>query len=1160
MNNLACVRGILKGATALTDSQLNDIIKDVRAKKRQAVKANNGVQGPQIAAEIAARNAERLRIEAAKQRANAANNAIKQRVMLDQRALYADKKSPNGNIPTWAEAMATGSNKNAPGARESATAKQQGYIGKYTGGLVYDLEKAGLIDYVATRLRDLVNPGAWGKGALDDKITIELHELSKENGQPGKTKSPEAKKIADIIYKWQETARADLNRLGAYIGKIPGYIVSQTHDMVRIGRAGFDAWRAVAERVFGNDRTYENLKLTGDATKDAAIKTEFWRQVHNQLSQGEFFRVGDESGFKGPANLAKKLSQHRTLHPNSAELWIEYNDQFGTSSLMEAVFGGLMRNGKAAGLMEKFGTNPKAQFFNMIEAARDHDLKAGIAIDARLKEGGFTSRLWDVIDGTVDIPARISLAYLGATIRAHQSITKLGASVLASVPDVALSGALIRDDFGDNLFSAAGKNLQMRMAQVTDAGKQREMAMLMHVGIDAIGRDLSSRVTSADASNFKAVQKATNAFFKLNLLGLFTDSGERGLAAIYNTRMALLQDTGFADLPDQLSNIMERHGIGEKEWDVIRKHARHQYDADTPMLVADKLRDMPLKDIDPLIEWPLEAMRTQAQEGLARMQKKAGRLDAKIEKLTETLGQQGELGEAVADLKAFSAFLKDLQARDFEQMQTGFEKPVEKLAAAVQRFTKRDISAMDQHAKKIEALQKKFDETKAGEAGTFVDISETARALDETKAAFQEEVEGLLGGHAEDITKAGKLKDRAGRLQARIAKLTAGLERQGQYAAGIEDLRALSDYVKTLQDTDFRGLVEKHRGEIVGTVSRGVRRFAKEDERIAAQHRKKIKETQDKLKLSKRAEPAVLEKLNEAMTAARETEEIISEWPDVLERSIDRRRELAVQELESKLNTFYTDRVQAGVIRGGAREKAYATQGLQAGTPAGEAWRMIMQFKQYPMAFVQQILGRYAEEDRFWSIPGALGRKMISDPRGVGAKMASLMVMTWAMGYVAMTLKDIAKGRTPRDPQDPRTWTAAFLQGGGAGLYGDYLFTRVNRFGGTIGDAAMGPGFSTAFEGADILLASRDAVLSDLVGEGEDKYPDVKAFNYFKANTPFLGLFYTKAALDYLILYDLQEFLRPGSLRRMERSLRTAQKQEFLLPPSRHRATPFTGR
>jgi hypothetical protein len=51
-------------------------------------------------------------------------------------------------------------------------------------------------------------------------------------------------------------------------------------------------------------------------------------------------------------------------------------------------------------------------------------------------------------------------------------------------------------------------------------------------------------------------------------------------------------------------------------------------------------------------------------------------------------------------------------------------------------------------------------------------------------------------------------------------------------------------------------------------------------------------------------------------------------------------------------------------------------------------------------------------------------------------------------------------------------------------------------------------------------------------------------------NTPFANLFYTQAAMDYLIFYQLQEMSNPGYLERMESSLRNDQNQRFFIPPS----------
>lgn len=51
-------------------------------------------------------------------------------------------------------------------------------------------------------------------------------------------------------------------------------------------------------------------------------------------------------------------------------------------------------------------------------------------------------------------------------------------------------------------------------------------------------------------------------------------------------------------------------------------------------------------------------------------------------------------------------------------------------------------------------------------------------------------------------------------------------------------------------------------------------------------------------------------------------------------------------------------------------------------------------------------------------------------------------------------------------------------------------------------------------------------------------------------NTPFVNLFYTRMALDYLVLYHLQEAMNPGFLQRMEQRVAQQNAQSYWLQPS----------
>ena len=122
----------------------------------------------------------------------------------------------------------------------------------------------------------------------------------------------------------------------------------------------------------------------------------------------------------------------------------------------------------------------------------------------------------------------------------------------------------------------------------------------------------------------------------------------------------------------------------------------------------------------------------------------------------------------------------------------------------------------------------------------------------------------------------------------------------------------------------------------------------------------------------------------------------------------------AREDLETKLRAFIVDRTEFAVPTPGARERAFLNQGTQAGTPIGEAMRFIAQFKQFPVTVASRVLGE------------------ATYGRGDLVGLAHLVVSTTILGYLAMSAKQMARGREPRDPADAGTWTAALLQGGGS--------------------------------------------------------------------------------------------------------------------------------
>jgi len=234
------------------------------------------------------------------------------------------------------------------------------------------------------------------------------------------------------------------------------------------------------------------------------------------------------------------------------------------------------------------------------------------------------------------------------------------------------------------------------------------------------------------------------------------------------------------------------------------------------------------------------------------------------------------------------------------------------------------------------------------------------------------------------------------------------------------------------------------------------------------------------------------------------------------------------RDLELTWRNFLVDQAMHGTPEADASVRAFMNQGFEKGTGKGETIRFIGQFKQFPITVWKKIIGRewssYGPDDsKFSTITG----------------LTSMVVLGTMFGYIAMSAKDMLKGRTPRDPNNPSTILEALAQGGGLGIYGDFLINEIqNEYGNNVFETLLGPTASDLNKLRDIVIN-----LNDPAKAGK------KFVQFAENNVPFLNLYYTKAAYDYLIGYQIKEFLDPGFFERMRQRHEEKRGQSYFLKP-----------
>ena len=243
-----------------------------------------------------------------------------------------------------------------------------------------------------------------------------------------------------------------------------------------------------------------------------------------------------------------------------------------------------------------------------------------------------------------------------------------------------------------------------------------------------------------------------------------------------------------------------------------------------------------------------------------------------------------------------------------------------------------------------------------------------------------------------------------------------------------------------------------------------------------------------------------------------------------VEKMSKRQLNIARDNLKTRVLGMFLDRSTFAVIEPDARTRGYLKLGLQAGTGPGEAMRFFAQFKAFPFAIMQKAIGR----ELAFTEAGRKYRALFGT--------AGLIAGSAIFGYISMTAKDLLKGKKPRDPMNKSTFFSAILQGGGLGIYTDFLFGKIQNSTSALATLA-GPG---------ITEATKVGAIFNYIIKGEFSKAGKQGYLSIKENIPFLNLFYLKTAFDYAIGYQIMETLSPGSLKRMEKNM-AKNGQEFLL-------------
>lgn len=236
-------------------------------------------------------------------------------------------------------------------------------------------------------------------------------------------------------------------------------------------------------------------------------------------------------------------------------------------------------------------------------------------------------------------------------------------------------------------------------------------------------------------------------------------------------------------------------------------------------------------------------------------------------------------------------------------------------------------------------------------------------------------------------------------------------------------------------------------------------------------------------------------------------------------------RRRALDNITDKWVAYINDTVKSAQIEAKPETRYMMRLKTQAGTPAHAALSLIMQFKTYPLSFARQRLGRDISFRRnvLANMTEEQKRHLSLFQSSPVYATATLVVNLTLMGYLVQTVKSALNNETPQDPRDPKVMLAAFLQGGGAALYGEFLFSRTSRYGGSALTGLLGPSART-IDGIQELISA--AAWGDKTASQQLE----AAVRLVHSHLPGQNLFYAKAIMNMLIFDRMYNAIRENSV------------------------------
>ena len=206
------------------------------------------------------------------------------------------------------------------------------------------------------------------------------------------------------------------------------------------------------------------------------------------------------------------------------------------------------------------------------------------------------------------------------------------------------------------------------------------------------------------------------------------------------------------------------------------------------------------------------------------------------------------------------------------------------------------------------------------------------------------------------------------------------------------------------------------------------------------------------------------------------------------------------RDVATKLMSAILTETEAAVPSASYRARAFLVGESQAGTVAGSLTRSFSMYKNYSATVFHTHIMRYM------NMEGSKAKK--------ANYMADYIIGTTLMGGLAIQAKEMARGKDPRPMNTEDFWLQALLQGGGLGIFGDFVSASQSRFGGGFAETMAGPVVGLVGDAGRLAMGGTDNI-------------EKNAINFMSRYTPGSSTWYLRLGLERLVIDKLHKMANP---------------------------------